>query len=75
MARIISESRAVVIHGAWYANPDIIGRYGELGRSWGCPAVSTELSRPIINTIKNNTLVVAYYPDQRWISSSKFLNA
>lgn len=65
--------RSVVIHGAWYAGPDNIRKNGQLGRSWGCPAVSTELSRPIINTIKEDTLVFAYYPDQNWLSHSQFL--
>lgn len=66
--------RSIVIHGAWYAKADIIRKYGQLGRSWGCPAVSSELARPLINTIKENTLVVAYYPDRRWISNSRFLS-
>lgn len=65
--------RNVVVHGAWYANPDIIKKYGQLGRSWGCPAVSSDLARPLINTIKENTLVFVYYPDRNWLSKSKFL--
>lgn len=28
--------RAIVVHGAWYAEPDMIARYGKLGRSEGC---------------------------------------
>jgi hypothetical protein len=67
--------RHVVIHGAWYANPDMIGRNGQLGRSWGCPAVKTELAKPLINTIKEKSLVFAYYPDRRWLSNSQFLAA
>lgn len=66
-------SRAVVIHGARYVNADIVRRYGQVGRSWGCPAVSSSLSRPLINTIKEHTILVAYYPDRRWLSNSKFL--
>ncbi|MFS0773091.1 murein L,D-transpeptidase catalytic domain family protein [Sphingomonas sp. 1P08PE] len=31
--------RAIVIHGAWYANPDMIRTHGMLGRSQGCFAV------------------------------------
>lgn len=31
-----AEERAIVIHSAWYANPDIIARQGKLGRSDGC---------------------------------------
>lgn len=66
-------SRAVVIHGARYVNADIIRYYGQIGRSWGCPAVSSSLSRPLINTIKDHTILIAYYPDRRWLSHSKFL--
>lgn len=31
-----AEDRAIVCHGAWYANPDMIGKWGKLGRSEGC---------------------------------------
>jgi len=31
--------RAIVIHGAWYANADMIATHGKLGRSQGCFAV------------------------------------
>lgn len=31
--------RAIVIHSAWYANPDMLASYGQLGRSEGCFAV------------------------------------
>jgi hypothetical protein len=66
-------NRSVVMHGANYVNADIIKRHGRVGRSWGCPAVSKELSKPIIDTIKYNTLIFAYYPDRRWLSHSSFL--
>jgi hypothetical protein len=65
--------RSVVVHGATYANEDVIKRNGAPGRSWGCPAVSRALSRPIINTIKQNTVLFAYYPDNKWLSHSQFL--
>jgi hypothetical protein len=32
-------SRAIVVHGAWYANADMIAKHGKLGRSQGCFAV------------------------------------
>jgi len=35
-----AESRAIVIHNAWYAEPDMIGMHGKLGRSEGCFAFS-----------------------------------
>jgi hypothetical protein len=31
--------RAIVIHGAWYANADMLAKHGKLGRSQGCFAV------------------------------------
>ena len=33
-------SRAIVVHGAWYVNEEMIGRSGMLGRSQGCFAVA-----------------------------------
>lgn len=66
--------RDVVMHGAWYVSPDVIKTYGALGRSWGCPAVSEKLAQPIINTIKNKTLIVVYANDQTWLRESTFLN-
>ena len=35
-----AESRAIVIHNAWYAEPDVIDQHGKLGRSQGCFAFS-----------------------------------
>ncbi len=66
-------SRRVVIHGAWYMNESFIKNSGRAGRSWGCPAVSNTLAKPIINTIKNGSVVFAYYPDESYLSHSKYL--
>lgn len=65
--------RHIVMHGASYATPDIIKQYGRLGRSWGCTAVSPRLAKPLINTIKDDTVMVAYYPDRAWLHESAFL--
>lgn len=67
--------RDIVIHGAWYVNADTIRRYGAIGRSWGCPAVSNTMAKSLIDTIKQNTLIFAYYPDRKWLSHSRFLTA
>lgn len=66
-------ARDIVFHGAPYVNPATIKQYGRVGRSWGCPAVDTRITKPLINTIKENTVVVAYYPDRHWLSNSKYL--
>lgn len=68
-------NRDIVFHGAWYVNADTIRHYGAIGRSWGCPAVSFHTIKPLIDTIKNNTVVFAYYPDRKWLSNSQFLRA
>lgn len=68
-------NRRVVIHGAWYVEPDFIKRAGRAGLSWGCPAVAQTLAKPIINTIKNGSVVFAYYPDKNFLSHSGYLVA
>lgn len=65
--------RAIVMHGADYVSENFIKSQKRLGRSWGCPAVPRELAQPIINTIKNNNCLFIYYPDQQYLSSSKWL--
>ena len=35
-----AEARAIVVHSAWYAEPDQVTTYGKLGRSEGCFALS-----------------------------------
>ena len=35
-----AESRAIVVHSAWYAEPEQIAAHGKLGRSEGCFALS-----------------------------------
>ncbi|KTC86452.1 murein L,D-transpeptidase catalytic domain family protein [Legionella brunensis] len=67
-------SRSVVMHGGWYVEEDFIKKYGRAGRSWGCPALPLQLTKPIINTIKDRSLFVIYYPNESWFAKSKFLN-
>ncbi|MGQ3890511.1 murein L,D-transpeptidase catalytic domain family protein [Legionella sp. CNM-4043-24] len=68
-----ASNRAVVMHGGWYVDEQFIKKYGRAGRSWGCPALPLTLYEPIINTIKNNSLMVVYYPSDAWFVKSKFL--
>ena len=69
-----ARERAIVMHGASYVNDAIVGAMGRLGRSWGCPAVRPEIAKKLIDTIKEGSLVVAYYPDAAWLEKSAFLN-
>ena len=65
-------SRRVVIHGAWYVEPDFIKKAGQAGRSWGCPSIAHTLAKPVINTIKGGSVVFAYYPDRYYLSHSGY---
>jgi hypothetical protein len=61
--------RHVVVHGAWYVNPDFIKQQGRAGASWGCPAIATNLAKPVIDTIKNGSVVFSYYPSPKFIQA------
>ncbi len=65
--------RAIVMHGAPYVSEEAIKLQGRLGRSWGCPALRDGIAREVIDTVKGNGLVFAYYPDPKWLESSKYL--
>lgn len=56
-----ARDRAIVIHGAPYVSDSFVREHGRIGRSWGCPAVSRELARPLIDTISGGSFVYAYY--------------
>jgi len=66
--------RAVVIHAAEYVSERWIRNAGRLGRSQGCPALPPGICKEIIQTIKNNTAIFAYYKDDQYLSTSSYLN-
>jgi hypothetical protein len=55
-----AESRAIVIHGADYVSEDFIKAQGRIGRSWGCPALPVEVTKEIIDCIKDGVLMYIY---------------
>lgn len=55
-----ARSREIVIHGADYVSKDFVEKYGRIGRSWGCPALPSDLSKKIIDTISNGTCLFIY---------------
>ena len=69
-----ARERAIVMHGAPYVSDAQLRAVGRLGRSHGCPALRPAIARTIIDTIKEGSLVFAYYPDTRWLHASRFLN-
>jgi hypothetical protein len=65
--------RAIVMHGAPYVSEQAVKSLGRLGRSWGCPALRPAVAHEVIDRIRGTGLVFAYYPDQKWLKSSRFL--
>lgn len=68
-----AKQRAIVIHGAAYTNPKVAASAGRLGRSLGCPALPMSNYKPIINTIKDGTLLFIYANDKNYLSRSSIL--
>lgn len=69
-----ARARAIVMHGAEYVNAAAAKANGYLGRSLGCPALRPEITRQVIDSVKNGGLLFAYYPDTNWLNSSSYLN-
>lgn len=55
-----AESRSIVIHGADYVSVEFAKKQGRIGRSWGCPALPVDVSKEIIDCIKDGTLLYIY---------------
>jgi L,D-transpeptidase catalytic domain len=70
-----ARERAIVMHGAPYVSEANLRTVGRLGRSHGCPALRPAIARTVIDTIKQGSLVFAYYPDRQWLQGSRFLNS
>jgi hypothetical protein len=54
-----AESRAIVIHNAWYAEPDMIAQHGKLGRSEGCFAFSRESQWRVMDRLADGRMIFA----------------
>lgn len=51
--------RAIVIHGAWYANDDMIDKWGKLGRSEGCFAFAEAQLSEVVELLGPGRLLFA----------------
>jgi hypothetical protein len=54
-----AESRAIVIHNAWYAEPEMIALHGKLGRSQGCFAFSREDQWKVMHRLGEGRMIFA----------------
>ena len=55
-----ARERAIVVHGANYADPAVLKGQQRLGRSLGCPALPPDISKQVIDTIKGGVLLYIY---------------
>jgi hypothetical protein len=69
-----ARKRAIVMHGAAYVSQEYIKKYGRIGRSFGCPALSQEACKPVIDTISDGSCLFIYYPDDDYLKNSRVLN-
>lgn len=67
--------RAIVMHGSDYVNTAFGRSNGYMGRSFGCPAVPRKQAVPIINTIKNGSVLFIYHPQENYVERSAILNS
>src|SRR6478672_2888716 len=54
-----AEPRAIVIHNAWYAEPDMIPLHGKLGRSEGCFAFSRASQWTVMDALGGGRMIYA----------------
>ncbi|GAA5002426.1 murein L,D-transpeptidase catalytic domain family protein [Pseudoluteimonas lycopersici] len=66
-----ARSRAIVMHGAWYVDPDLAARQGRIGRSHGCPALRQQVARVVIDELKDRQLLFAYADDAQWLHNAR----
>ncbi len=52
-----ARARAIVIHAAWYAEPEFLARHGRLGRSNGCIVLSQADRDALFAALENGTPV------------------
>ncbi len=70
-----ARERAIVMHGAPYVSESMAKKVGRIGRSWGCPAVSPQVAKKLIDTLKDGSPIFAYYPDPEWLQAAQLHNA
>ncbi|WP_395044599.1 murein L,D-transpeptidase catalytic domain family protein [Flavobacterium sp.] len=69
-----ARQRAIVIHGADYVSSSFIKSNNRLGKSHGCPALPVELTKKIIQTIKEKSCLFIYFPSKEYLNNSRLVS-
>jgi hypothetical protein len=69
-----ADARNIVLHGSKYVGSDFLRSNRFNGRSFGCPAIPSNQSAQVINTIKNGSCLFIYHPTKKYLTQSKILN-
>ena len=54
-----ADARAIVIHNAWYAEPDMLQQHGQLGRSEGCFAMPKASQYQVMRKLAGGRMIYA----------------
>jgi len=54
-----AKARAIVVHNAWYAEPEMIPLHGQLGRSEGCFAMPKKSQYEVMNRLAGGRMIYA----------------
>jgi hypothetical protein len=69
-----ADRRNIVIHGSKYIGENFLKSNSFNGRSFGCPAVPASKAEDVIDEIKGGSCLFIYYPEKKYLSTSKILN-
>ena len=69
-----ARERAIVVHGFSDVSRAFAAKWGMIGRTWGCPAVSEAVAPQIIDSIAGGSAIFAYFPDTQWLRESHYLH-
>ena len=66
----LARARAIVIHGAFYVCQQYVDDFGYIGRSFGCPALPTNVSKNVIDLIKGGSCLYIHTNNLSYLSHS-----
>jgi len=67
-------ARGLVIHGAHYVDDRLLEAGQRIGRSFGCPAVSQEVNKSLVDLVKGGSCLFVHSDNSRYLQQSKVLN-